>query len=198
MNFSDAQPIATNYYEKFSAPNSCFTNIYQIVKAHGGSAVFGWLAGDLLLPENPLVRVWVHHCVWANYCGDLIDITPQIISEKGKLTAAALRHASLFLRDDSATLLDVGNGLVQTRSCHYEALADSYSVTEAIAFFNRSDAAITTDELDKADYWARRAFKTLFGSVPPLLRSTGCLPFKLDEPTPKDYEIVSTHWSRNA
>lgn len=117
LNPNEAVAVLARYLGKeYARPNGCFVNVAAAIRDHGGSAVFGWLAGERLLPERPVIQTWVHHCVWRAPDGELAELSPQVQgSLDGGRYVAALPNVVVFLPDDSATLVPVADGLVAPR-----------------------------------------------------------------------------------
>lgn len=161
--------------------NGCFGNVHRIVLDLGGEVVIGWLEGETLFPDRPVIQTWIHHCVWRMPDGELRDVTPQIFGTTSLGVSAVLPKWSRVILDPEATLLNAGDGLVVTRNPRYTALIDDPRVRQAIVYLERADQALAAGEMGRDAYWAERAFKVLkpWASGVPMMAAHQAKPFAL-------------------
>lgn len=170
------------YGEEYAQANSCFVNVASLVIMHGGATVFGWLKGDVIFPDRPVIQAWVHHCVWRDRFGNLYDVTPQIHGTIEGRIWAGLPNFVYFIVDETAQLVDVGDGLVRSRTQRYTPIVQGDTMVEAaIVYFERADTALDDGDLARESYWVQRAFNALrsYGEPPRLMQSVKIRSFRL-------------------
>ncbi|OGY26240.1 MAG: hypothetical protein A2Z24_01660 [Candidatus Woykebacteria bacterium RBG_16_44_10] len=59
-------PLAITY--------NCYDNVERVVEKEGGEAVVGWA-----IYEDPLAFQFIHHLIWVDPSGNLVDVTPNEI-----------------------------------------------------------------------------------------------------------------------
>lgn len=81
------------------APQQCYANVRQMVLQFGGEPVWGWALKQL----NGRFAEAIHHAVWKNPAGDLVDVTP--------IMHDADIGQTVFVRDNSIPVSDHEPGI---------------------------------------------------------------------------------------
>src|SRR5262249_7407578 len=85
----------------------CHDNVLEMVRRHGGEAVFGWALAefgpltDTDWRAPPLYRRWVNHVVWRDTVGNLWEVSPSVTIEHQEDVTF---QDTEFLPDSSAML----------------------------------------------------------------------------------------------
>ena len=164
---------------EFSKPCCCFRNVRKKVSKEGGKVIYGWLKGQALFDEKPLIQTWVHHCIWENKHGEHFDITPQI----SPLGLILFPLTVSFVFDDQAQLRSLPNEHYQSLETKYTPLKNEPQVLKAIEYLNCADLRLTDGDLQGERYWCHQAARLLGGWIEPFgtFGLSVMRPFKLDE-----------------
>lgn len=99
------QPLGLARYlpEVWGQPTQCFENVWHKVLRDGGQVWFGWMFHHRVVANipGPGYLIAVHHAVWHEPEGHLIDVTPFYSEPKHHPISPG--GDVLFLVDDSAT-----------------------------------------------------------------------------------------------
>lgn len=114
---------------------ACYWNVSKVVAKQGGEMVLGWM-----LMERPGLYVEaMHHGVWRNRDGQLLDVTD--VSPKYRRTTP-----TTFVPDDRIKTVDLGRP-VQITS-HFFPLAEDAGIRTYIdAYLENNKAAIKQNEI---------------------------------------------------
>ena len=134
----------------YNEPGRCFFNVAKLVRDKGGKAVFGWLVTTLEDIESR-----IHHCVWQQPDGELVDVTPQFDPDATSHFGAEMVSLGTeveFEPDESATLVD---GI--TRVPVFKPTQPKFA--KFVELMARSEEAFWRKDVAGVNYWAERADK---------------------------------------
>ena len=123
-------------------PATCFRSVAGKIEREGGSGQMGWMFEGY----KGFLDV-IHHCVWCDPNGQLIDITP--FDDMWRDTVVMHDGKVVFLADDSATLIKPAGcefGLARPNRLHiYNNKANLHMVSALIQEERKWEQAIRTN-----------------------------------------------------
>jgi hypothetical protein len=142
-------------------PGKCYNNVLEMIRRHGGEAVFGWALTDFGPhrpnggSEPPLYRRWLNHVVWRDPQGALWEVSPNSVIDSQGARDHEFR-ATEFLVDASATFEIESEEEWRTRPSRYVAVRPEGDLV--CSLLTQAQYAIGDEA---RTYWLREALAAL-------------------------------------